>query len=407
MHFVSDIYEEQQYAFRLNLVFGVILQNRETGEYRYFAPYSNFEVLEDPVFISRRLDLRKLQRILHRNDIMTTILANRPDTKWIPVLLCNIIFRVTTTNYTVGGGQTLPDYIRDKRSIYSLVVDVNTRKLYEDNLCAFRCSALHKGYAINAIEKPAQEMFKQWCNFKKSNKKFHGVAYEEFPDFESFFKVNMEVYSLQEDDSCRSIYKSRCRFDSTMYVNLYENHLSYIKSFPQFANKFQCSICERHFDQFHNLRQHQKVCTNKTKYIHPGKFYKMPATLFEKLEEFGITVPLEERNFPWFICYDFESILENVELQQTTNLQWTRKHVPISVSICSNVPEHTEPMCIIDSNQNQLVKSMVEKMVDIAVNVKKLAIDKWSWVDKAITDKIHKYKCVEQESDSDEDEEIE
>ncbi|KAJ8312116.1 hypothetical protein KUTeg_009489 [Tegillarca granosa] len=189
MHFVSDIYEEQQYAFRLNLVFGVILQNRETGEYRYFAPYSNFEVLEDPVFISRRLDLRKLQRILHRKDIMTTILANRPDTKWIPVLLCNIIFRVTTTNYTVGGGQTLPDYIRDKRSIYSLVVDVNTRKLYEDNLCAFRCLALHKGNAINVIEKPAQEMFKQWCNFKKSNKKFNGVAYEEFPDFESFFKA--------------------------------------------------------------------------------------------------------------------------------------------------------------------------------------------------------------------------
>ncbi|KAJ8317503.1 hypothetical protein KUTeg_005407, partial [Tegillarca granosa] len=392
----GDIYEEQQYAFRLNLIFGVILQNRETGEYRYFAPYSNFEVLEDP---NRFKKITKNTPQKRYND---HFLANRPVTKWIPVLLCNIIFRVTTTNYPVGGGQTLPDYIRDKRSIYSLLVDVNTRKPYEDNLCAFRCLALHKGHAINAIEKPAQEMFKQWCSFKKSNKKFHGVAYEEFPKFESFFKVNMEVYSFQEDDSYRSKYKSRCRFDTTMYVNLYVNHLSYIISFPQFANKFQCSTCDRHFNHLGMFKTHQKICTNKTKYIYPGRFYKMPTTLFEKMDDFGITFPLEERTFPWFICFDFESILENVELQQSPNLQWKRKHVPISVSICSNVPEHTEPLWVINSNQDYLVKTMVDKMFEITSKVKTLAEDKWGWVER---ERLNSDETLLSHSDNESDEE--
>ena len=34
----QDIYERQQYAFLLNLEFGLILGHTETGEYRYFKP---------------------------------------------------------------------------------------------------------------------------------------------------------------------------------------------------------------------------------------------------------------------------------------------------------------------------------------------------------------------------------
>ena len=38
MGYSDYVYRQQQRAFRLNLIFGVILHNRETGHYRYFVP---------------------------------------------------------------------------------------------------------------------------------------------------------------------------------------------------------------------------------------------------------------------------------------------------------------------------------------------------------------------------------
>ena len=49
MRMAQDIYRHQQRAFRLNLVFGTILQNRETGRYRYFVPYNNSGIFERPL----------------------------------------------------------------------------------------------------------------------------------------------------------------------------------------------------------------------------------------------------------------------------------------------------------------------------------------------------------------------
>ena len=54
MRIAQDIYHHQQRAFRLNLVFGTILQNRETGRYRYFVPYNNSGIFERHLYISRR-----------------------------------------------------------------------------------------------------------------------------------------------------------------------------------------------------------------------------------------------------------------------------------------------------------------------------------------------------------------
>lgn len=48
MPYVDEIYRDEQYVFRLNLSFGVTLQNRETWEYRYFTAYV---VLENPMYI--------------------------------------------------------------------------------------------------------------------------------------------------------------------------------------------------------------------------------------------------------------------------------------------------------------------------------------------------------------------
>ncbi|MES9993656.1 MAG: C2H2-type zinc finger protein, partial [Candidatus Thiodiazotropha sp.] len=388
MDFADTVFQQQHHAFRLNLVFGVILRNRETGQYRYFIPYTNNGVLERALYVSRRADLERLRVQLQQKDITTELLRNRPDTKWIPVLVTNVRFPVWSTHYPIGQGR-LPDYLLKKDSLYPLVKNRQTGKLYDDNLCAFRCLALHRGHDIKSVERPAHTLYRQWMA-NKEEAEFGGLTFDEFPEFERHFGVNLEVYSLEESGFARSLYKSRGQHDSIMYVNLFENHMSYIRDFATFSQKYQCQTCDRHFKKSSDLHRHQRTCTNKTNYVFPGGFHRMKESIFEELDKYGIDVPKEERTFPWFICYDFEAILKKVDDRPTEMLTWTHQHVPISVSICSNVEGHRDPTCLVDPDANELVKGMVSAMSDIANTVYELAEEKWGWVLEAIDDKISK-----------------
>ncbi|KAJ8300697.1 hypothetical protein KUTeg_022216 [Tegillarca granosa] len=385
IRFASEIYDQEDRSFRLNMSFGMILQNRRTGEYRYYIPYVNSNVFESPMFISKRSDLRRLNLQLRKWDILTELLRNRPNTEWIPVLMTNVHFAITSTNYVLGKG-CLPNYILKRKSIIAL--DKCYGKPYNDNLCLFRCLALHRGYDPKSLENASKDYYQQWKRDKETTEPFQGVTMRELPEFESLFEVNVEVFSLSEDEFVTPIYKSRGRYQTSLYVNLYENHLSYIKDFKQYAKKVQCNLCLRHFGHYGTFKRHRKTCDNKTKYIYPGKFYRMPLTIFEKLQQFNIHVPEEHRVFPWFICYDFESMFETVDDHPTDSLEWVYKHVPISVSICSNVPDYQDCKCIIETDQDTLVKDMLQYMLTIATKVEELAEERWGWVIKAIKKKL-------------------
>lgn len=75
--------------------------------------------------------------------------------------------------------------------------------------------------------------------------------------------------------------------------------------------------------------------------------------------------------------FDFEAILrpeENTPLDR--KLQWQAEHVPISVSVCSNVEHFTEPMCFVNEDPDQLIQLMVTYMEEIAEHCKSLAQNK-------------------------------
>lgn len=174
-------------------------------------------------------------------------MKQRPDTKWKPFLVTNALFVIDTTNYTLGKGETsLPDYIKDKNSIHALVKDDKHSKPFTDKLCAFRCLALHRGQTITNLECNVQHYFQQWNGYQKRRnestyeaKLFPGLQLQEIPEFESCFQVNINVYELKEDDTDFCVYKSLCRLKETMYLNMYEHHLSYIKDFENIHLKIR------------------------------------------------------------------------------------------------------------------------------------------------------------------------
>lgn len=170
------------------------------------------------------------------------------------------------------------------------------------------------------------------------------------------------------------------------YLNLFDHHLSYLTKFDTYAKKFQCRTCHRHFGFLKHLKRHQRVCTKRTKKQFQGGFYSTPNTVFDRLEQHGISVNANERFYEWFLVYDFESMLVPINSQSSVNLQYTEQHVPISVSVCSNVDDHTEPRCIIESNVDSLVEKMLDYMLTIARKAAELTKEKFSDVFAALDD---------------------
>ena len=287
----QEIYERQQNAFRLNLEFGLILRHTETGEYRYFRPYSNETLFQRPIYVSKRRDLNRLRLRLQRFNVTDFILRQRPNTQWKPYLITNVRFCLYHLNYTLGtGGVHIPDYIKKSKSIIAL--DKSQKgKVYRDHLCAFRCLAVQQGHLENHRETQTKIMFFRWIDYLNGKhteidpdpKTFKGLGLALMGDFEKMFAINVNVFQLRDDGVCLPIYKSCCHKD-TMNLNLYEHHLSYISNLSAYAQKFQCSTCQKHFPRLDNMRRHQKICKRQTKYTFPRGFYSSPKNIFDKLE---------------------------------------------------------------------------------------------------------------------------
>ena len=373
----NQVYDERASAFRLNMEFGLILVNTETGEYRYFTPYSNESFFERPIYVSKRQDLLRLKLRLQRLNVTDYILRQRQNTKWKPVLITNFRFIVYSLDYPLGGVHVkLPDYLKNSKSIIALD-KTSEGKFYKDNLCAFRCLATHQGHQRNRLETHSKSLFNKWVHYMQhkcpnveistGTKTFKGLELSQLAYFEKCFQINVNVFRLQEDRSALSVYKSQCHFKDTMHLNLFDKHLSYISNLNAYAQKYLCPTCQMHFKFVHNMRKHSRKCQGRTKHKFPGGFYSSPKTIFEKLEEQGIKIPTEERVFPWFLVFDFEAMLLSTQEPKSEKLAWTAEHVPISVSICSNVEGFKTPHCIVDPNTNELVAQMVQYMSLISI----------------------------------------
>ena len=190
MAFVNAIYARQTTAFKLNLAFGYILRHMETGAVRYFRPFEHEGVLDNYIYISRRLDLARLEKKLRNLNLLEMLLMQRQNTKWVIEILTNVRFTVSKIKFLLGNSDAaVPQYTKN-RAIYSLVSDKLAGKMYRDNLCAFRCLALHQGHHLKNLEAVCRKNFERWELTQESKSPFQGIMLQtDMPRFEQCFEV--------------------------------------------------------------------------------------------------------------------------------------------------------------------------------------------------------------------------
>lgn len=83
-------------------------------------------------------------------------------------------------------------------------------------------------------------------------------------------------------------------------------------------------------------------------------------------------------------------------------MSWTHEHQPVSFSMCSNVPNHLEPVFEFDSNVESLVRKFVQRAYQIQSTAQKYMKSRFSAVFKKLSIEAKKLQELSEETDEDE-----
>ena len=275
------LFEEQTTSFKINCSFAFILKNKTTNRLKYYHSSNNCcgRLLEEPSLITNRDDFDRFLARIQESDILQWAVVQRPNSDWICEMVTNATFFLNRIeDHPIGCvGINLPDYVKNNKAIVGLEKDRYRKTTYNDNLCLFRCLALHLG-------REAAALYAEYTDTPVRH--FAGVTLDELDKVETTFKTNVFVYKLVEiadgKTTAELVRRSMGHYTETMYLNLYEAHFSYDRD----------------------------------------------------------NVPAD-----------------------TNTLQWSARHVPLSVSVASNVPGHEDAQCYItNGDSDKLVADMMSHL---------------------------------------------
>ena len=163
----------------------------------------------------------------------------------------------------------------------------------------------------------------------------------DIPKVEEMLQLNIFPYDIDFVDG-EMIGKLARRsiqiFEKSVKLLRYSNHICYVSDMNSFFKSFRCSTCDTIFSKTGNLERHLITCSERVKHIYPKKVYQLKETLFEKLDSFNFPYREDQKLFKNLAVFDFESICVNAgTYKETETTKWIGEHIPISVSISSNL----------------------------------------------------------------------
>ena len=365
---LGELFDEQTTAFKVNLSFGFILKQKVTGRLRYYHSSNNCcgRYMEEPALITNRADFESFQERIQESDILQWAIAQRPNSDWVCEMATNVTFFLNRiVQHPIGCVDVvLPDYVKNNKAIVGLVKDHHRNATYNDNLCLFRCLALHLGREVAAL-------YAEYTNTPVHV--FVGVTLDDLHKVESKFETNVVVYQLVEIANGKTmaelVRRSTGHYTETMYVNLHETHYSYIRDINMYCHSWRCRNCEQAlWKNPKDLLRHERTCTEGIKRIYKGGVYRPPSSVFERLDDEGVVVSDSLRYYPYRATFDFECYFdcENIPTN-TDHVEWIARHVPLSVSVASNVPGYEPAQCYItDGDSDKLVEEMMNNLIAIS-----------------------------------------
>ena len=404
---LRQLFEEQTTSFKLNLSYAFILKNKTTNRLTYYHSSNNCcgRLLEEPSLITNRGDFDRFLAHIQESDILQWAIAQRPNSDWVCEHVTNATFFLNRiVQHPIGCvGVTLPDYVKNNKAIVGLVKDHHCKSTYNDNICLFRCLALHLG-------REAAALYAEYTNTPVHA--FVGVMLDDLHKVESKFETNVVVYQLVEIANGKSmaelVRRSTGHYTETMYVNLHETHYSYTRDINMYCHSWRCSNCEQALWKCpYDLHRHELTCEAGVNRIYKGGVYGPPSSVFERLDDEGIVVGDSLRYYPYRATFDFECYFDGENIPTNTDhVQWIARHVPLSLSMASNVPGHEDAQCYItNGDSNKWVADMMVHLTAISDTAYDSLSPSYAEVLADLDARKHAWDKEEEEAEEDEAEE--
>ena len=366
-HFFNNL----ECAAKVNLAFGFILKIIEDGGFRYFYAHENNTLLDRSKLVCTHDDLAKLKDFLNKTDVIEFCSRERINTKWRFYKLTNLtVFAALLKDLPMGcNNPVLPEPLLKNHTINCLTYEENTRQPYNDNLCLFRALALHM-HGNQRLQEETSQIFNSFINEMDglSPNQSKRVHMNDILIVEDLIALNILFYDIDIVDgniigelSRRSVQK----YDNAVRLLRYNNRLCYVSNINAVFQCFRCPNWDTFFNRTFNLERYLTTCSERAKIIYPRNVYQIWETLFDKLDSFGFNYTSEQKLFQNLAIFDFESIcVQEDTFRDTITTTWIGKHVPISVSISSNLVE--EPIFLCSSDPHHLVASFIGALETLA-----------------------------------------
>ena len=370
-HFFNNL----KCAAKVNLDFGFTFKNIEDGGFRYFYAHGNNTLLDRSKHMCTHDDLAKLKDFFNKTDVIESCSRERNNTKRRFYKLTNLtVFAALLKDLPMGYKKAvLPEPLLKNHTINCLMYEENIRQPYNDNLCLFRALALQL-HGTQRLEDETSKLFNLLINKMDglSADQFQGVHMNDIPTVEDLLTLNIVLYDIDIVDgniigelARRSVQK----YENTVRLLRYNNHVCYVSNINAVFQSFRCPNCDTFFNRTFNLERHLTTCSERVKNVYPKNVYQIRETLFDKRDLLGFNYTSEQKLFKNLAIFDFESICVQEETFRDTNTTtWIGKHVPISVSISSNLVE--EPIFICNSDPHHLAASFIGALENLASHSK-------------------------------------
>ena len=166
-------------------------------------------------------------------------------------------------------------------------------------------------------------------------------------------RVQSRQTGEDEQSTAELVRRSVCKYPTTLYLNLHETHFSFIQDARMYCHSYICRKCNSLWTHAWKLRQHESTCTGGVRRVFPGGVYHSTPSVFERLDDENIRVAESLRYYPYRATFDFECWFDTEHLPSDSSVHWIARHVPLSVSVASNVPGHERVKCLVTNGNTK------------------------------------------------------
>ena len=270
-------------SFYIRHVYGFRLRNIEDGT---FIDYYQNSKSGSP-WINKLKDAEKWLRE-RESERLEVERIERPNTKWVFDHYFAVDVKVVLDREPLMGTGPLPDWLRGKHGMVAL-------DTYRDNMCLWRCIAVHRGARPDRSTKVAQGLAKSFFKLRNTPTNCTKTSLDELEKVEMHLNkgtafsswLGIRVYVPERVDDKEVVWhltrNPASQFKNIMTIGVFKEHAFLIKDITKLAKTYACVHCNARFTQSCHLQRHADRCAQgKTVIDCPGEKVEAPQTAYEK-----------------------------------------------------------------------------------------------------------------------------